>query len=306
LLKDWLASLGRHRGFKLLSLLLAIALWFAVGGEERTETTLSMPLELANLPARMMVTSEMPPALQVRITGPGSLVRKLSQTRPSFTIDLSGYKPGRHVFSLGPKSFSFPRGVMVTRVTPNPLTINLSPTIVRTLPVQPLLEGKPPEGYDVLEVKLRPPQVKVEGPYSELTDLKSLSTLPIDVTQLTCPTTVTTDLDLKNLHLTFKEQGPIQADLTIEPRQVTRTLSGVPITAGPRGARLVPAQVTVTLQGPAPVLKDLQPGEVKALVDTRNLPVGRHRLKVSVELPPDLGLVKVQPEAVTAWVGKSP
>ena len=50
-MKDWLASLGRHKALKLLSLLLALALWLAVGGEERTETTLSMSLELVNLPA---------------------------------------------------------------------------------------------------------------------------------------------------------------------------------------------------------------------------------------------------------------
>jgi len=305
-LRDWLASLGRHKGFKLLSLLLAVALWFAVGGEERTETTLSMPVELANLPPKMMVTSEIPPTLQVRITGPGSLVRKLSQTRPAFTVDLSGYKPGRHVLALGPKSFNFPRGVAVTRVTPNPLPLVLTPTIVRSIPIQPLLEGRPPEGYEVLDVKIRPPQVTVEAPYNEIADLKFLSTLPLDVSQLTKSTTVATDLDIKNLHLTSKEPGPILADLVIEPRQATRTLSGVILKAAPRPARLLPPQVTVTLRGPAPALNDLQAGEVKAVVDTQNLPPGRHRLKVSVELPPQLGLVKVQPEAVNAWVGKSP
>ena len=298
--------MGRHKGLKLLSLLLAVALWFAVGGEERTETTISIPLELFNLPPKMMVTSEMPPSLQVRIVGPGSLVRKLTQTRPSYTLDLSGYKPGRHVFPLGPKSFNLPRGVVVTRVTPNPLNLTLTPTATRTLQIQPLLEGKPPEGYEVLEVKTRPAQVQVEGPYNEISDLKFLPTLPIDVSQFTGSTTVATDLDLKNLHLTIKEQGPILADLTIEPKQVTRTISGVPVKAGPRAARLQPSQVTVTLKGPSPAVKNLKPGEVKAVVDTRNLPSGRHRLKVSVQLPDGVRLLKVQPDAVTAWVGRSP
>jgi YbbR domain-containing protein len=305
-LRKWLASLGRHKGLKLLALLLAVALWFAVGGEERTETTISIPLELANLPLRTMVTSEMPPSLQVRIVGPGSLVRKLTQTRPAYTLDLSGFKPGRFVFPLGPKSFNLPRGVVVTRVTPNPLTLTLASTATRTLPIQPVLEGKPPEGFAVLAVKTRPAQVQVEGPYNEISNLKFLPTLPIDVSQVTRSTTVTTDLDLKNLHLTIKEQGPILADLTIESKQVTRTISGVPVKAVPRAARLKPSQVTVTLQGPAPAVKNLKPGEVMAVVETRNLPPGRHRLMVSVRLPDELGLVKVQPEAVTAWVGKSP
>jgi YbbR domain-containing protein len=303
-LRKWLASLGRHKGFKLLSLLLAVALWFAVGGEERTETALSLPLELANLPPKMMVTSEMPPALQVRVMGPGSLVRKLSQTRPAYTVDLTGAKPGRRAYPLGPKSFNFPRGVVVSRVQPNPLYVTLTPTITRVLQVQPLLEGKPPEGYQVVEVKAKPSHVKVEGPYNEISDLKFLPTLPIDVSQLTESATVATDLNMRNLHLTLKEQGPVLAHLTVEGRQLSRTLT-VPITAG-RGGRLRPSRVLVTVRGPWPAVKDLKPQEVKATVDTQNLPPGRHRLRVSVELPPAVGLVRVRPEVITATLGKAP
>jgi YbbR domain-containing protein len=305
-LKKWLDSLGRNRGLKLLALALALTLWFAVGSEERTETTLSLSLELAHLPPHMAITSEVPPALQVRIMGPASVVRKLTQTRLAHTLDLSGLKRGRHTFSLGPKSFNFPRGVVVTRVQPNPLIITLTPTITRTLSLQPLLEGKPPEGYEVHQVKTRPAQITVQGPSSEIADLKFLSTLPIDVSQLSGSTTVATDVDFKNLHITPKEQVPILADLTIGPKETTRTLNGVPVTAAPQAARLSPSQVALTLQGPGPQLRDLKPGEVKATVDTGNLRGKRQRLKVSVSVPSGLRLLKVQPETVYATPGKSP
>ena len=122
---------------------MALALWFTVSGEERTETSLHMALEFVNLPAKMVLTGEVPAELQVRVIGPRSIVNKLSQSRLTQTIDLASYKGGPHTFYLGPNSFSFPRGVVVTRIQPNPLMLKLSPTISATLPVKPVLAGNP-------------------------------------------------------------------------------------------------------------------------------------------------------------------
>jgi YbbR domain-containing protein len=303
-LKDWLGSLRRHKALKILSLLLAVALWFAVSGEERTETTLSVALELANLRPHMTIVSEVPPALQVRVIGPRSTIGKLSQARLTHTIDLAHFQPGRHTVNLGPNSFAFPRGVVVTRIQPNPLDLTLAASITRTLPIRPILEGSPPEGYEVIGAETRPPQVTVKGPSGELNSLKFIPTLPIEVSNLTERTVVGTDLDFKALHLTLKEQISILADLNIGPKTLTRTFSGVPVAAGPLPARLSPAQISLTLQGPYPQVKDLKPEEVKATVDTGNLSPGRHRLNVSVDLPAGASLMKMNPAAVTATVAR--
>ena len=271
----WFASLGRHKGLKLLSLLLALALWFAVSGEERTETSLHMALEFVNLPAKMVITGEVPADLQVRVIGPRSIVNKLSQSRLTQTIDLSAIKSGPHTFYLGPNSFSFPRGVVVTKIQPNPITITLSSTITATLPIKPVVAGSPPEGYELKGIKVRPDRVTVSGPADELTDLKFIPTHPIDVRHLTEMTVMATDLDFKNLHLSLKNQVPILAELDLQPKTLTRTLPEVPVLPEPGPANLRPAQVAVTVQGPWPLVKDLKPGDLKATVDTRSLGHGR-------------------------------
>jgi YbbR domain-containing protein len=305
-LKDLFGSLGRNKGLKLLSLLLALALWFAVGVEEPTESTLSVALELVTPPHGMMITSEIPSSLQVRVIGPGSVIRKLTQSRLVQNIDLTGYKRGRHSIPLSAKMFNFPRGVQITRVQPNPLTVTLAPTMVRTLQVQPVLDGKPPEGYEITGVKVRPPQISVKGPYSEIEDLKFLSTVPLDVSHLTAPTTLAGELDFKNLHLALQDQSPILVDVHVESKRITRTISGVPVVAAPQKARLSASKVSLTLQGPWLQLKDLKPGDLKAAVNTDTLPPGRHRLNVSISLPPGLALVQVQPGTITARIEKSP
>lgn len=289
-----------------MSLLLALALWFAVSGEERTETSLHMALEFVNLPAKMVITGEIPAELQVRVIGPRSIVNKLSQTRLTQTIDLANYKNGPHTFYLGPNSFSFPRGVVVTRIQPNPLTLNLSLTISATLPIKPVLAGNPPEGYELVNAKTRPDRVTVSGPLQELADLKFIPTHPIDLRRLTELTVAATDLDFKNLHLTLKEQIPILAELDIQPKTLIRTLSGIPVFPEPGPAVLTPSQVAVTVQGTWPRVKDLKPADVKAAVDTRNLGRGRVRLTVSIDLPQGVSLVRVQPGSITGTRAKTP
>jgi YbbR domain-containing protein len=305
-LTSWFGTLKRNRLLKLFSILLAIALWFAVSGEERTETTITMALELVNLHKNLMAINEVPPAIQVRVVGPRSIVNNLSQTRLTQTMDLTGYKGGRHTFSLGPNSFSFPRGVQVIRIQPNPINLTLAATMTQTLPVKPILENKPPEGYEVISAQIRPVQVTVKGPYSELAELNFIPTLPIDLSHLKEHTITATDLDFKNLHLALKEPVPILADIRIGVKTLTRTFSGVTVLADPQPAKVTPAQVTLTIKGPWPQVQELKPDDLKARVDTRNLSPGRHRLNVSVELPGGVSLLGSRPATVAVTVAKSP
>jgi len=305
-LKNWLGHFGRNKGLKLLSLLLALALWFAVSGEERTETSLHMALEFANLPAQMAIVGEAPTELQVRIIGPQTLVNRLSESRLTQTIDLANYQSGSHAFYLGPSSFSFPQGVMVIRIQPNPVTIRLSNTINLTLPIRPVLAGSLPEGHELKSIETKPAQVMVSGPEEELKDLKFLSTHPIELNHLTESSTLRTDLDFKNLHLTMKTQVPIMAELVIQAKTLTHILSKVPVIAEPNPARLQPSQVAVTVQGSWFQMKDLKPNEVQVRVDTGNLGPRRSRLQVAVSLPQGVSLVRVEPAWVSATRQGSP
>lgn len=299
-----LAFLGRNRSLKLLSLFLAVALWLAVGGEERTETNLSISLELLNMPHNLMITSEVPSHIQVRVSGPRGLIRTLTQNRLTHTMDLNDVKPGRQTFPLGVGSFHFPRGIQVTRVQPNPVVLTFTPTITRTLPVQLVFLGRPPEGYEVKTVRTRPSKVKVKGPANELDDLKFIPTVPVDLTNLTQPSTLATDLNFQDLHISTVDQTPILADVDISPRILKRTFEGIQVVPQPQAAKLSTDKVTVTIEGPWPQVKSLENKDLKAIVSTGNLSSGRHRLKVDVLLPDGLTLESVTPQTIIGRLEK--
>ena len=145
----------------------------------------------------------------------------------------------------------------------------------------------------------------MRGPAPELAELQFISTLPIDLSFLKEHTVIATDLDFKNLHLALKDPIPILADIQIGPKTMTRTFPGVPVLTDPQEARVSPAQVTLTIQGPWPLVQALKAEDLKARADTRNLAPGRHRLNVSVELPQGVSLVRSRPAIVTVTVAKS-
>jgi YbbR domain-containing protein len=194
----------------------------------------------------------------------------------------------------------------VVRIQPNPITLTLAATITRTLPIKPVLENNPAEGYELLSITTRPAQVTVKGPSAELAELQFIPTLPIDLSFLKEPTVIATDLDFKNLHLALKDPVPILADLQIGAKTLTRTFSGVPVLTDAQAAKVSPTQVTLTIQGPWPLVQNLKPEDFKARVDTRNLTPGRHRLAVSVDLPGGVSLVRSRPDTVTVTLAKSP
>ena len=68
------ATVLNNWGLKLLSLGFAVLLWMYVVGENRSEVSLSLPLELTRVPANMVIVSRVPEAIRVRLNGPRSLL----------------------------------------------------------------------------------------------------------------------------------------------------------------------------------------------------------------------------------------
>ena len=63
---------------KLLSLVFALILWMFIMGERRLEVGYRVPLELQNIPAELMIANEVPSLVDVRVSGPRTLLMKVS------------------------------------------------------------------------------------------------------------------------------------------------------------------------------------------------------------------------------------
>jgi YbbR domain-containing protein len=305
-LKKYLASLKKNRGLKLLAFLLALAAWFAVGSEERTETTLQMALELTNVPKNLMVTNEIPSQLEVHVQGPRSVIRELTNDKLHKQIDLSGVQSGTHTELLTPSGLNFPRGVVVTRIRPSALSIALDQSLIRRLEVQPVIKGLPAPGFEVGEIALTPKEVLVRGPESDINQLKVINTIPIDINKLSSAVTKDVELDFQNLPITYLDNQPLIVKITIRPKVQTKTFNNIIVV--PNGAngpvRFIPSKVSITVRGPVTNLEHLRAEDLNGKVNMKNLKAGWYEVRVTVDLPDGLELVKVSPEKLRVHLMK--
>lgn len=111
---------------KLLSLVLALFLWFYAAWERNAEQDFQVTLELRNVPSGFAVSDVKEPImLDVSVAGPRILLKKLEYSPPPASVDLSRAREGTTVFTGFEKLVKVPPGLTVTRVYPASVEILL-------------------------------------------------------------------------------------------------------------------------------------------------------------------------------------
>jgi YbbR domain-containing protein len=172
----------RNWHLKLISLGLATVLWAEVARTPTAEIVLPVFLELENIPAQTEVFGDIPDSVQIRLRGPSSLLRTLSQQNVSFSIDMREAAMGvERVVALTPDLVHAPFGVDVVRVNPASVRLTVEQTAARDVKVVPTLSGMPAQGFEIEKTMVSPEAVQVEGPMSHVRDLETIKTTPINL-----------------------------------------------------------------------------------------------------------------------------
>lgn len=169
---------------KVLALIFAAILWFFVTGEQRLERSYAVPLDLKNLPNGMMVASELPETIDVRISGPRTLLMNLHLQQIRIAIDLQGLEPGLTTLKRLEERLDLPGPLKITRLSPSYVDVKLERIASKQVEVAPRISGEPAAGYRLAEVRSEPRRVMVEGAESEVAKLERIATATLDVTGL--------------------------------------------------------------------------------------------------------------------------
>jgi YbbR domain-containing protein len=183
-------------GIKLISLALALILWFNITSKGKMEIALTVPLELKNIPAGMAVVGDVPGYLEVRLEGQERLLRDISSDKEvSGSIDLSLARDGENTVRVSPDDIKRPSGVAVTHLAPYEIKVRLERILRRTIRLTPALHGVPAPGYRVAGTVARPARIAIEGPAGVVKQLTTIQTMPIDIEGATKTITVEPKLD---------------------------------------------------------------------------------------------------------------
>jgi YbbR domain-containing protein len=171
----------RNIWLKLLSVAIAALLWLIVAGDRIVERVIRLPLELENLPPGLEIVTDTPDSVAVRLRGPSGTLGELTPADAWAVLDLKTARPGRRLYNLTASQVNVPYGVGVVQVTPATLSLSFENTGSRVVPVNPVVEGRPADGYEVTNVAATPATVEVVGPESALKHLQEATTEPLSV-----------------------------------------------------------------------------------------------------------------------------
>ena len=203
-------------GIKLVSLALSLTLWFYVTSKGKTEMTLTVPLELRNIPQNMAVVGDVAGSLEVRVQGQERALRDITLGKKVIgIIDLSMAKVGENAIPLSPDDIRRPSGMTVTHMSLPEVKIKLEPLVRKTFRLKPILYGTPANGYRLLKIAVLPPKVTVEGPVSVVKMLDGLKTMPIDIQGAAGDLSVSAKIDYQGQALKLLDKN-IDVRITFE------------------------------------------------------------------------------------------
>jgi YbbR domain-containing protein len=290
-------DLGRNLALKFSSVLLALLVWILATGEIQRIKDLTVPLQFTGLPSGMALSGQAPDRVSMRIEGPEPILQRITEDQVDARLDLSQLPAGDQVVTLSPDRFRV-SGAKVIRVDPRVLPLRIVPLVEKSVPVVPRLEGKPPEGFEVVDYQVDPATVVVVGPEDLVREVRRATTGSIPVAGLTA----SREMEVHPVPEgesggSVRLQDPdstVRVRVGIRERELARTLRSVPVRVGGglHAGRIRPDSIDVKVSGPASLVGALDRGNLRVEVDVEGL-APRERV---YRLTPRVRLVGVPPE----------
>jgi diadenylate cyclase len=198
---------------KLVSLLIAMALWFAVVGPHSSELGLTVPIQYTNLPAEMEIAGQWMDRVDLRLRGSDTSLANIRPGSVRAVVDLSDVVAGVNFFRITSKNLYLPPGITASEVRPSDLHLNVSVASLKSLPVVPTMIGTLPEKMRVIAT---PAEVRVKAGQAEMKKVSSVTTDPVNVADLTAKGRITVPVVVKPDGLKIDFVDPMQVVLTLE------------------------------------------------------------------------------------------
>lgn len=170
-----------HFGYKVVSLGLAIGLWWALSHDPVAEVAITVPIEFHNIPSSLEISSLNIPEAQVRVRGAERLIHELRPQEVHVEVDLTGVKPGERTFDLTSQQVRQPRDLQVVQIVPSQVRLSFDVGLTRQVEVRPRVIGTFAAGYRLAKALAEPATVSITGPKQRVEGVEAATTDPVDV-----------------------------------------------------------------------------------------------------------------------------
>ncbi|NOY70398.1 MAG: YbbR-like domain-containing protein [Deltaproteobacteria bacterium] len=260
---------------------------------------------LKNIPSYLMVTGRPNPAIEIRVRGPESVIKKLNAMDLVYTMDVSGGKAGPNRIRFARNRFPLPDGIVIEEIYGHETVVHLEKSEIKTLPVHPVLTGKPAFGYAAGTVTAKPGNVTLKGPEKIMEKLAGVNGSIVDITGLSEPVTRTISLELPENVLVISPDPPFLAYIDIHKKIIEKKFRNLTVYGKncPYDFVIRPEKVEITISGP--LLSLAGKGLEKAMhvyVDMEGLKPGIYVKPATIRLPEGVSLAVADPKLFTVEI----
>jgi YbbR domain-containing protein len=211
----WLA---KNFGTLLTAFVLAVIVWVSavIASDPNEEHILDRPvqIEIIGQDPNLQIMGELTRDVSLVLSAPSSVWTTLNNDPQSVRawVDLSNLGPGVHDVPV--QIQIVPHLVRLISQDPQEISVTLDSIITQVFPVNLIIKGEPPVGYEAQSPRVDPSEVTVTGPVSLVTMVKEIR-LTLDITNAT--QTINRDLT----PLILDSEGRVVTGLTLTPDKIT-------------------------------------------------------------------------------------
>lgn len=241
---------------KLTALAFSAILWAAVAAEAPTIQRIAVSLRV-RAPEGRPLTRALPPVYGV-FSGPARELLKLVASPPVVHLSIPDTTADSvYTVQLAAKDVEIAKNIAVRAesVEPGTVILALENVVRRMVPVVPRLTVRPDSGFAMFGgITVTPESVMVVGPSPQLSHIHEVTTLPVELSNVSGPVRQTVQLDASGLGSVRLTTLEVEVATEVGPFS-ERVLMGIPVTArGERGGgnwSSEPPAVIVTVRGPS-------------------------------------------------------
>ncbi|MED5465358.1 MAG: CdaR family protein [Myxococcota bacterium] len=258
-----------NSSLKVFSLAVAVLLFISVSGDNTTAVEVEFPVEY-KMAKGFAVVGSAPGRIRAQLQGPWANFRSFdSEALTPVVVDLSERSDQdlvRHRVSM--RDLKPPGGMKVLSFGPSEWNIEIDRVVERMVPVSADFSTRPAFGFEIVNVLVKPAQVRVTGPLSMLRGLEAIRTRPIDIREREEDLTLEVELRPPVHPLKLRDRQ-VTVSVDIGEEFVQRGFQAVPVEVdnGVAGLTMREASVTLVLRGPRRIVDKIDKSALRAYVD---------------------------------------
>ncbi|MCI5120987.1 MAG: hypothetical protein D3908_07340 [Candidatus Electrothrix sp. AUS4] len=259
ILRDWIKKINyKDLLLRLISLALGILVWFLVVGTDQMDVNMTVPIEVLNLPKKLIIYNQYQKEVSVVLRGPRRIIQEVRNRPPSLSLDLSGVKPDTIVLNTENLNFPLPSGISILRMQPASITLSIDELVEQQIPITAVTEGDVAEGFLLKEVALNPDKILVSGPAILINHTQSLKTYVINLSGLNHSTTLPVHLDLSPEFMELIGETTVVAKLVVGDKLVKKKIRNIPVNIreSEQEVRASPNTITVVADIPEKLISE--------------------------------------------------